>query len=51
MDPSNRTFHSLYRSLSGGNGHFDISDGGEHDWATWSSQLVAMSADLVGAIA
>ncbi|UNB54538.1 alpha/beta hydrolase-fold protein [Mycolicibacterium sp. YH-1] len=47
---SNRTFYSHYRELGGHNGHFDIPEGGQHDWGSWGPQLVAMSGDLASAI-
>jgi S-formylglutathione hydrolase FrmB len=48
---SNRVFFSHYRSIGGGNGHFDFPTGGQHDWGTWSQQLTAMSGDLAAVIA
>lgn len=47
---SNRNFYSHYRSVGGGNGHFDIPPGGSHDWSSWSPQLAAMAADVTTAI-
>lgn len=43
---SNRVFYTHYRDVEGRNAHFDIPAGGQHDWATWSQQLAAMSGDL-----
>lgn len=43
---SNRSFYGHYRSIGGHNGHFDIPAGGQHDWNSWATQLVAMSADI-----
>jgi S-formylglutathione hydrolase FrmB len=48
---SNRAFFTHYRLADGRNGHFDFPAAGEHDWATWSAQLSAMSADLAATIA
>lgn len=47
---SNRTFYQHYRSIGGGNGHFDFPTSGNHDWGTWSGQLAAMSGELVTTI-
>jgi S-formylglutathione hydrolase FrmB len=47
---SNRDFYHRYREEDGGNGHFDIPVGGEHDWGSWSAQLAAMAADLTASI-
>ncbi|KMO74470.1 esterase family protein [Mycolicibacterium obuense] len=47
---SNRAFYQHYRSVGGGNGHFDFPAGGTHDWGTWSAQLGAMSGELVTTI-
>jgi S-formylglutathione hydrolase FrmB len=47
---SNLDFFSHYRSVGGHNGHFDLSGGGQHDWATWGPQLAAMSADIATGI-
>lgn len=47
---SNRSFYSHYRAVGGKNAHIDFPTGGEHDWGTWASQLVALSGDLVAAI-
>jgi S-formylglutathione hydrolase FrmB len=48
---SNRTFYAHYRSIGGGNGHFDFPTGGDHGWGSWAPQLGAMSGDIVAAIA
>jgi S-formylglutathione hydrolase FrmB len=47
---SNRTFYNHYRANGGHNGHFDIPVAGNHDWSTWSAQLVAMARDVVASI-
>jgi S-formylglutathione hydrolase FrmB len=47
---SNRAFYQHYRTVGGGNGHFDFQSGGEHGWGSWGPQLGAMSGDLVAAI-
>ena len=47
---SNRAFYQHYRSVGGGNGHFDFPAGGTHDWGTWSAQLGAMSGELATTI-
>jgi S-formylglutathione hydrolase FrmB len=47
---SARTFYAHYRSLRGGNGNFDFSGGGNHDWGTWSGQLGAMAGDIAAVI-
>lgn len=47
---SNRTFYQHYRSIGGGNGHFDFPTSGNHDWGSWSGQLAAMSGELVTTI-
>lgn len=47
---SNRTFYAQYRSLTGGNGHFDFPTGGDHGWSSWGPELSAMQSDLVAAI-
>jgi S-formylglutathione hydrolase FrmB len=46
---SGRFFYQDYRNAGGHNGHFDFS-GGDNGWGSWSAQLAAMSADIVGAI-
>lgn len=48
---SNRTFYAHYRSIGGGNGHFDFPTSGDHGWGSWAPQLGAMSGDIVAAIA
>ena len=45
-----RFFYQEYRNVGGHNGHFDFPGGGNNDWGSWSSQLGAMSGDIVGAI-
>jgi S-formylglutathione hydrolase FrmB len=45
-----RFFYQEYRSVGGHNGHFDFPGGGDNGWGSWSSQLGAMSGDIVGAI-
>jgi S-formylglutathione hydrolase FrmB len=45
-----RFFYQEYRSVGGHNGHFDFPTGGDNGWGSWSSQLGAMSGDIVGAI-
>ncbi|QZY47036.1 alpha/beta hydrolase-fold protein [Mycolicibacterium austroafricanum] len=47
---SNRSFFNQYRNIGGGNGHFDIPEGGQHDWSSWGPQLAAMSADMTASI-
>ena len=47
---SNRIFYANYRGAGGNNGHFDIPNGGQHDWGTWGLQLGAMSGDLAATI-
>lgn len=47
---NNRMFYQQYRNVGGHNGHFDFPTGGSNDWGAWSSQLGAMSGDIVGAI-
>jgi S-formylglutathione hydrolase FrmB len=47
---SSRSFYSQYRQTGGNNGHFDFPAGGQHDWATWSQQLAAMSGDVAATI-
>jgi S-formylglutathione hydrolase FrmB len=47
---SNRSFFAQYRAVHGANGHFDIPDGGQHDWSSWGPQLAAMSGDLANTI-
>ncbi|MEZ0363515.1 alpha/beta hydrolase-fold protein [Mycobacterium sp. pUA109] len=46
---SGRFFYQQYRNVGGHNGHFDF-PGGDNGWGSWSSQLGAMSGDIVGAI-
>jgi S-formylglutathione hydrolase FrmB len=46
---TSKMFYQQYRNVGGHNGHFDFG-GGDHDWGSWSSQLGAMSGDIVGAI-
>ncbi|MGK2881850.1 MAG: alpha/beta hydrolase-fold protein [Mycobacterium sp.] len=48
---SARAFYQSYRTNGGQNGRFDFSQGGNHDWSTWGSQLGAMSGELVATIA
>ncbi|CAN5249186.1 alpha/beta hydrolase family protein [soil metagenome] len=48
---SNRTFYAHYRSIGGGNGHFDFPTSGDHGWGSWGPQLGAMSSDIVATIA
>ena len=45
-----RFFYQEYRNVGGHNGHFDFPGGGDNGWGSWSSQLGAMSGDIVGAI-
>jgi S-formylglutathione hydrolase FrmB len=45
-----RFFYQEYRNVGGHNGHFDFPTGGDNGWGSWSSQLGAMSGDIVGAI-
>ncbi len=45
-----RFFYQQYRSVGGHNGHFDFPGGGDNGWGSWSSELGAMSGDIVGAI-
>lgn len=47
---SNRTFYSQYRSVGGGNGHFDFPLNGDHGWSTWGPQLAAMANDVAATI-
>ncbi|MCZ8379467.1 alpha/beta hydrolase family protein [Mycobacterium sp. CPCC 205372] len=47
---SNRTFYSQYRSVGGGNGHFDFPAAGDHGWSTWGGQLAAMANDVATTI-
>jgi S-formylglutathione hydrolase FrmB len=47
---NSRNFYQQYRNVGGHNGHFDFPTGGGNDWGSWSSQLGAMSGDIVGAI-
>jgi len=47
---SNRSFYTHYRSVGGHNGHFDFPVAGDHGWATWASQLYAMSGDVAASI-
>jgi S-formylglutathione hydrolase FrmB len=45
-----RYFYQEYRNVGGHNGHFDFPPGGDNGWGAWSSELGAMSGDIVGAI-
>ncbi|WP_019348999.1 alpha/beta hydrolase-fold protein, partial [Mycolicibacterium conceptionense] len=47
---SNRSFYQHYRSVGGSNGHFDMPNGGQHDWGSWAPQLAQMSGELVATI-
>lgn len=47
---SNRAFYAQYRAVGGHNGHFNIPNGGLHDWSSWAEQLSAMSADLIATV-
>lgn len=47
---SNRTFYSHYRSVGGGNGHFDFPLTGDHGWSIWGPQLAAMANDVAATI-
>lgn len=47
---SNRSFYNHYRSAGGRNGHFDIAQGGQHDWNSWPPQLAAMAPDMTATI-
>jgi S-formylglutathione hydrolase FrmB len=47
---SNRSFYQHYRSIGGGNAHFDFPSSGNHDWGSWSGQLAAMTGELVATI-
>jgi S-formylglutathione hydrolase FrmB len=47
---SNRSFYQHYRSVGGGNGHFDFPTSGQHDWGSWAPQLAQMSGELVATI-
>jgi S-formylglutathione hydrolase FrmB len=47
---TSRMFYQQYRNVGGHNGHFDFPGGGDNGWGSWSSQLGAMSGDIVGAI-
>ena len=47
---SNRSFYQHYRSIGGGNAHFDFPASGNHDWGSWSAQLAAMTGELVATI-
>lgn len=47
---SNRSFYKDYRSAGGRNGHFDIAQGGQHDWNSWAPQLAAMAPDMTATI-
>lgn len=47
---SNRSFYQHYRTVGGTNVHFDMPDGGQHDWGTWGAQLATMAPDLAAAI-
>ena len=46
----NRSFYNHYRSAGGRNGHFDIAQGGQHDWNSWAPQLAAMAPDMTATI-
>jgi S-formylglutathione hydrolase FrmB len=46
---SGRSFYKQYRYVRAHNGHFDFPEG-DNGWGSWSSQLGAMTGDLVGAI-
>ena len=48
---SNRSFYAQYRSIGGGNGHFDFPTSGDHGWGSWAAALGAMSGDISAAIA
>ena len=37
-------------SAGGRNGHFDIAQGGQHDWNSWAPQLAAMAPDMTATI-
>lgn len=47
---SAREFYQQYRTVGGHNGHFDFPAGGDNSWGSWSSQLAAISGDIVAAI-
>ncbi|WP_163752043.1 alpha/beta hydrolase-fold protein [Mycolicibacterium helvum] len=47
---SSRSFFAQYHAVRGANGHFDIPDGGQHDWSSWGPQLAAMSGDVAATI-
>jgi S-formylglutathione hydrolase FrmB len=47
---SNRFFREHYQTAGGFTAHFDIPQGGQHDWGAWGPQLAAMSDDLVATI-
>ena len=47
---SNRSFYNHCRSAGGRNGHFDIAQGGQHDWNSWAPQLAAMAPDMTATI-
>jgi S-formylglutathione hydrolase FrmB len=47
---SNKMFYRDFRNIAGVNGHFDIPVGGQHDWGSWATQLVAMAPDLAATI-
>jgi S-formylglutathione hydrolase FrmB len=47
---TNRDFFQQFRAGMGTNGHFDLGNGGNHDWGSWGPQLAAMSADVVQSI-
>jgi S-formylglutathione hydrolase FrmB len=47
---NSRMFYQQYRNVGGHNGHFDFPGGGDNGWGSWSSQLGAMSGEIVGAI-
>src|SRR6202012_1929054 len=46
---NSRMFYQQYRTVGGHNGHFDFPGDGDNGWGSWSSQLGAMSGDIVGA--
>ncbi|WP_395312157.1 alpha/beta hydrolase family protein [Mycobacterium sp. AMU20-3851] len=47
---SNRNFYQHYRAVGGRNGHFDFPVDGQHDWATWASQLDGIANDVATAL-
>ena len=48
---SNRSFYAQYRSIGGGNSHFDFPVSGDHGWSSWAPQLAAMAGDVAASIA